>query len=323
MPARGVGVEARARGWDDCERATDAWIIVNSLSQTRAFFNFNSEYAEKNARGVKEFQKAGSKRVYPVYDVQKLSGSRPKAKPKAKPSPAKKNAAAKSGLFSFGTTKPTVKKPLVKKPLLSTKPTVKKPLAKKPLLSTKPMAKKPMVKKPLLSTKPMAKKPMVKKPLVKKPLLSTKPKAKPMMVYNKKPAFKPAVAKTRPVSSSSSRSLEETANLGFIAIIAGSFLLSVAILPGVADVALESIGIAYTLYFTYNYLLFEESRNEFRNTLDQFANGTGIDIPAFFDGVISAVSSVTDKLSEPKSYPKKTVVVPVSTDLVSSDSADE
>ena len=286
MPARGVGVEARARGWDDCERATDAWIIVNSLSQTRAFFNFNSEYAEKNARGVKEFQKAGSKRVYPVYDVQKLSGSRPKAKPKAKPSPAKKNAAAKSGLFSFGTTKPTVKKPLVKKPLLSTKPTVKKPLAKKPLLSTKP-------------------------------------KAKPMMVYNKKPAFKPAVAKTRPVSSSSSRSLEETANLGFIAIIAGSFLLSVAILPGVADVALESIGIAYTLYFTYNYLLFEESRNEFRNTLDQFANGTGIDIPAFFDGVISAVSSVTDKLSEPKSYPKKTVVVPVSTDLVSSDSADE
>ena len=284
-------MEARARGWDDCERATDAWIIVNSLSQTRAFFNFNSEYAEKNARGVKEFQKAGSKRVYPVYDVQKLSGSRPKAKPKAKPSPAKKNAAAKSGLFSFGTTKPTVKKPLVKKPLLS--------------------------------TKPMAKKPMVKKPLVKKPLLSTKPKAKPMMVYNKKPAFKPAVAKTRPVSSSSSRSLEETANLGFIAIIAGSFLLSVAILPGVADVALESIGIAYTLYFTYNYLLFEESRNEFRNTLDQFANGTGIDIPAFFDGVISAVSSVTDKLSEPKSYPKKTVVVPVSTDLVSSDSADE
>ena len=284
-------MEARARGWDDCERATDAWIIVNSLSQTRAFFNFNSEYAEKNARGVKEFQKAGSKRVYPVYDVQKLSGSRPKAKPKAKPSPAKKNAAAKSGLFSFGTTKPTVKKTLVKKPLLS--------------------------------TKPMAKKPMVKKPLAKKPLLSTKPKAKPMMVYNKKPAFKPAVAKTRPVSSSSSRSLEETANLGFIAIIAGSFLLSVAILPGVADVALESIGIAYTLYFTYNYLLFEESRNEFRNTLDQFANGTGIDIPAFFDGVISAVSSVTDKLSEPKSYPKKTVVVPVSTDLVSSDSADE
>ena len=284
-------MEARARGWDDCERATDAWIIVNSLSQTRAFFNFNSEYAEKNARGVKEFQKAGSKRVYPVYDVQKLSGSRPKAKPKAKPSPAKKNAAAKSGLFSFGTTKPTVKKPLVKKPLLS--------------------------------TKPMAKKQMVKKPLAKKPLLSTKPKAKPMMVYNKKPAFKPAVAKTRPVSSSSSRSLEETANLGFIAIIAGSFLLSVAILPGVADVALESIGIAYTLYFTYNYLLFEESRNEFRNTLDQFANGTGIDIPAFFDGVISAVSSVTDKLSEPKSYPKKTVVVPVSTDLVSSDSADE
>ena len=258
---------------------------MNSLAQTRAFFNFNSGYAEKNTRGVKEFQKAGSKRVYPVYDVQKLSGSRPKAKPKAKPSTAKKNAAAKSGLFSFGTTKPTVKKPLVKKPL--------------------------------------AKKPMAKKPMVKKPLLSTKPKAKPMMVYNKKPAFKPAVAKTRPVSSSSSRSLEETANFGFIAIIAGSFLLSVAILPGVADVALESIGIAYTLYFTYNYLLFEESRNEFRNTLDQFANGTGIDIPAFFDGVISAVSSVTDKLSEPKSYPKKTVVVPVSTDLVSSDSADD
>jgi hypothetical protein len=108
-------------------------------------------------------------------------------------------------------------------------------------------------------------------------------------------------------------SLQETANLGYYAIIAGGFLLSAAILPGIADVALESIGIAYTPYFTYNYCLFEESRDEFKSTLVKIEDTTGLDIPAFFDVIIGAATSVTDKInvkqSEPKAYPKKDVVI--------------
>jgi hypothetical protein len=88
-------------------------------------------------------------------------------------------------------------------------------------------------------------------------------------------------------------------------------LLSSAILPGIADVALEAIGILYTLYFTYNYCLFEESRDEFKSTLAKIESNTGLDIPAFFDFFVGAATSVTDKIniqSTPKVYPKKKVV---------------
>ena len=136
----------------------------------------------------------------------------------------------------------------------------------------------------------------------------------------KKPAARPMRSGS---SKSGGMSLQETADLGFLGIIAGSFLLSLAILPGVADVALEAIGIAYTLYFTYNYLLFEESREEFRNTLEEFAAGTGIDVPALFDSVIGAVSSVTDKVAASgkakTTYPKKDIVVPIGGDPVSTE----
>jgi hypothetical protein len=82
----------------------------------------------------------------------------------------------------------------------------------------------------------------------------------------------------------------------------------VAILPGIADVALETIGIAYTLYFTYNYLAFEESREKFKNTLENIESGTGIDIPSIFDSTIGALTDITSKVqssNQPRAYPKK------------------
>ena len=159
-------------------------------------------------------------------------------------------------------------------------------------------------KKPVVSKK----KPVVSK---KKPLVTKKPMVRAKPVMRPKPVRRAAPRRTRPASINNGMSLQETADLGYYAIIAGAFLLSSAILPGIADVALEAIGILYTLYFTYNYCLFEESRDEFKNTLAKIESNTGLDIPAFFDFFVGAATSVTDKIniqqSTPKVYPKKKV----------------
>jgi len=203
----------------------------------------------------------------------------------------------------FSTTKKVVSKPKPKP-----KPMVKAKTMKKVV---KPIVKKPIVKKPIVK-KPIVKKPIVKKPIatkvVRKPLLS----AKPRPAVKKAPVRRPAPVRRAPKPINTNLTLQQTADLGYAGILAGSGLLALAILPSVADVALETIGIAYTLYFTYNYLLFEESRDEFKATLEDIESGTGINIPAIFDGITSAVSDVTSKVnssSKPKAYPKKTETV--------------
>jgi len=218
---------------------------------------------------------------------------------KKKPAVAmKKPAVATKPLFAVSKPKATQKFVVAKKPLAkkAVKPTATmKAVAKKPTVATK----KIVAKKPMMATKVVAKKPLVaaKKPLVaaKKPMMMSKPK---MAVRSSKSASK---------SMNTTMTLKETADLGFAGIIAGSFLLSLAILPGIADVALETVGIAYTLYFTYNFLLFEESREDFKKSLADLESSTGIDIPAIFDSTIGAVSALTDKMasSSSASYPKK------------------
>ena len=108
------------------------------------------------------------------------------------------------------------------------------------------------------------------------------------------------------------RSTEDTITLFFDERLALEPERLLPTIPGIADVALEAIGILYTLYFTYNYCLFEESRDEFKNTLAKIESNTGLDIPAFFDFFVGAATSVTDKIniqqSTPKVYPKKKVV---------------
>jgi len=224
----------------------------------------------------------------------------------------------KSGVKSFkdaGSKKVTPAYNISK--LSSSKPKTK------PKAKPKPVAKKAVASTPMSlfgasKSKPLAKK-SAPKPVARKPMVSSKPKSKPVMAMKTTTTRR---MRSSGGSKSGGMSLKETADLGFVGIIAGSFLLSLAILPGIADVALEAIGIAYTLYFTYNYLLFEESREEFRNTLQEFAASTGIDVPALFDSAIGAVSSVTDKVSssgKKTTYPKKDIVVPVGGDPVSTE----
>ena len=203
-----------------------------------------------------------------------------------------------------------VKRKAPPKPLYKSKPRAKKVTAPKPV-KTKTQVKKVVAKKPIVSKK----KPIVskKKPVVskKKPLVTKKPMVRAKPVMRPKPVRRAAPRRTRPASVNNGMSLQQTADLGYYATIAGAFLLSAAILPGIADVALEAIGILYTLYFTYNYCLFEESRDEFKNTLADIESNTGLDIPAFFDFFVGAATSVTDKIniqSTPKVYPKKKVV---------------
>ena len=217
-----------------------------------------------------------------------------------------------------------VKRKAPPKPLYKSKPRAKKVTAPKPV-KTKTQVKKVVTKKPIVAKKKAIvskKKPVVpkkkaivskKKPVVskKKPLVTKKPMVRAKPVMRPKPVRRAAPRRTRPASINNGMSLQETADLGYYAIIAGAFLLSSAILPGIADVALEAIGILYTLYFTYNYCLFEESRDEFKNTLAKIESNTGLDIPAFFDFFVGAATSVTDKIniqqSTPKVYPKKKV----------------
>ena len=278
--ATGEGARGRRARVRETNRKTRAY----SRAQTKAIFGFGSSTkADATKPKVKGYMDAGA-------GTQKRT---PVVKKVVKPRPV----VAK-------------KKPIVKKPLIASKPkaTVKKVVvAKKPLAkkAVKPlmMTKKVVAKKPVVAKKIVAKKPMMatKKVVAKKPLVSRKP----MMKAKPRPAGRRVAAK-KPINTT--MSLKQTADLGFAGIIAGSFLLSLAILPGIADVALETIGIAYTLYFTYNYLLFEESREDFKNTLEDLESSTGIDIPAIFDSAIGAVSSITDKVSTSSSktsYPKK------------------
>ena len=217
-----------------------------------------------------------------------------------------------------------VKRKAPPKPLYKSKPRAKKVTAPKPV-KTKTQVKKVVTKKPIVAKKKAIvskKKPVVpkkkaivskKKPVVskKKPLVTKKPMVRAKPVMRPKPVRRAAPRRTRPASINTGMSLQQTADLGYYATIAGAFLLSSAILPGIADVALEAIGILYTLYFTYNYCLFEESRDEFKNTLAKIESNTGLDIPAFFDFFVGAATSVTDKIniqqSTPKVYPKKKV----------------
>jgi len=257
-------------------------------SQTKALFNLKPAADEPKKLEVRRYMDAGkgTKVVKRKAPPKPLIKSKPRAKKVVAPKPVK--------------AKTQVKKVVAKKP--AAKPLFAKKPAAKPLFAKKPAAKKPIVAK---------KKPIVakKKPTVRpKPMMSLKPKP-----AKRAPAKRAPARRTRKASISTGMSLQETANLGYYAIIAGGFLLSAAILPGIADVALEAIGIAYTLYFTYNYCLFEESRDEFKSTLVKIEDTTGLDIPAFFDIIIGAATSVTDKInvkqSEPKAYPKKDVVI--------------
>ena len=191
-------------------------------------------------------------------------------KPKPKPKPAKKPAFAKKPpakkaapaakakpLFSFGTakkaapTKATAKKS--KYNITKTAGTVKK---------SKPTTFK--------TVNIGAKKPAAKQPMGVKPMGGAKAAAPPR-------APKPAVYDRDTVGT-----------VGVASIFAGTFLLTLAALPAATESALEVIGIGYSGYFLYNWVVNPESRGELDKTLTKIDDETGINL--------KKVASVTGEL---------------------------
>merc|ERR1712159_883802 len=175
--------------------------------ETKAMFNFTPADEPKKLE-VRRYMDAGkgTKLVKRKAPPKPLYKSKPRAKKVTAPKPVK--------------TKTQVKKVVTKKPIVAKKKAIvskKKPVVpkKKAIVSKK----KPVVSK---------KKPVVSK---KKPLVTKKPMVRAKPVMRPKPVRRAAPRRTRPASINNGMSLQETADLGYYAIIAGAFLLSSAILP--------------------------------------------------------------------------------------------
>ena len=239
----------------------------------------------------------------------------PKAKVKGLYGPTGRNGAApkKSGFISL-KPKPAAKpaaKPVAKKPVAK-KPVAKKPAAK-PLFSfgAKPAAKpavKPAPKKSGFGfgAKPAAtgtvKKSVSKYNITKtkgtvvkkKPIVRTKPIAtvKISAPTPAKPASPPREVK--PVQYDK----ETVGTLGVASVFAGTFILTLAVIPTALETALEVIGIYYTAYFTYNYITDSSSRDDFGKKLDEINDSTGLDLKKVAQVTGELAGDTSKKLAE-------------------------
>jgi len=249
-------------------------------------FQVNAFFGKKDAGPKKkEVKKA---KVKPMYAAGKP------AKPAEKKSP-----------FSFGASKPAAKKP-VKKMSGGTVifKRADKPAAKKPAAAAKPLfsfgssaaAKKPAAaaKKPLVKKKPM----FAKKATgtVKKAAPAKKAIA-PKLPPSKRAAPPPAAAKSVP-KVSVKVDPEKAADFTLVAIFAGGFLATLALLPSVVEVGLQTIGTGYTLYFAYRYFLFQESRDEFADKLEDLEESTGIDLAKVASATGGLVAGASKAVTE-------------------------
>ena len=221
------------------------------------------------------------------------------------------------------TAKPPAKKPIAKKPVAKpiakkkpvAKPTAKPKPAAKPLFSfgaakPKPAAKGTMVKKvtPAAKSKYTIKKfdgSQIKKKSTsfktvdysKKPKPAVKPAGgygiKPMgggSVIKSKPAYKAPKAKTL--------NAEQTGTLGVAGIFAGTFLLTLAVLPTALETALEVIGIGYTSFFTYNWITNPSARSDLDKALTEIDDATGINVKKIAAVTGELAESTSKKLAE-------------------------
>ena len=225
--------------------------------------------------------------------------------------------------------KPATAKPPAKKPI------AKKPIAKKPIAKKKPVAKKPAAKpkpaaRPLFSfgaakPKPAAKGTMVKKvtPAAKSKYTikkfdgsqikkkstsfktvdySKKPKpVKPAGGYGIKPMGGGSVIKSKPAykaPKAKTLSAEQTATLGVAGIFAGTFLLTLAVLPTAFETALEVIGIGYTSFFTYNWITNPSARSDLDKALTDIDDATGINVKKIAAVTGELAESTSKKLAE-------------------------
>ena len=153
---------------------------------------------------------------------------------------------------------------------------------KKAPAGPKKAAVKPMFGKP--KAKPAAKKPVAKKPVAKKPV-AKKPAAKPMGV---RPMGGAKASSAPPAPKPAVYDRETVGTAGVASIFAGTFLLTLAALPAATEAALEVIGIGYSGYFLYNWVVNPESRGELDKTLTKIDDETGINL--------KKVASVTGEL---------------------------
>ena len=200
----------------------------------------------------------GKRKPAPKPAKKPLFGKKPAAK---KPAPA-----AKAPLFSFGTakkaapTKATTKKS--KYNITKTAGTVKK---------SKPTTFK--------TVNIGAKKPAATRPSGVRPMGGARAAAPP-------PAPKPAVYDRETVGT-----------VGVASIFAGTFMLTLAALPAATESALEVIGIGYSGYFLYNWVVNPESRGELDKTLTKIDDETGINLKKVASVSVGLVADASKALA--------------------------
>lgn len=209
--------------------------------------------------------------------------------------------------------KPPAKKPLVKKaapkPIAKKKPVAKKAAAKKPAAKSffsfgsskpKPAAKGTMVKKvtPAAKSKYTIKKTagsQIKKSTTsfKTVDYSKKKPVRPAGGYGVKPMGGGSAIKSKPViraPKAKTLNSDEVGTLGVAGIFAGTFLLTLAVLPSAFETALEVIGIGYTAFFTYNWITNPSASGDLDKVLTEIDDATGINV--------KKIASVTGELAE-------------------------
>ena len=205
--------------------------------------------------------------------------------------------------------------------LFGKKPAAKKPPAKKPLVkkaAPKPIAAKKPAAKPFFSfgsskPKPAAKGTMVKKVTpagsqIKKSTTSFKTvdysKKKPVRPaggYGVKPMGGGSAIKSKPViraPKAKTLNSDEVGTLGVAGIFAGTFLLTLAVLPSAFETALEVIGIGYTAFFTYNWITNPSASGDLDKVLTEIDDATGINVKKIASVTGELADSTSKKLAE-------------------------
>jgi hypothetical protein len=207
--------------------------------------------------------------------------------------------------------KPAAKKPPAKKPLV--KKAAPKPIAKKKPVAKKAAAKKPAAK-PFFSfgsskPKPAAKGTMVKKvtPAAKSTTsfktvdYSKKKPVRPAGGYGVKPMGGGSAIKSKPViraPKAKTLNSDEVGTLGVAGIFAGTFLLTLAVLPSAFETALEVIGIGYTAFFTYNWITNPSASGDLDKVLTEIDDATGINVKKIASVTGELADSTSKKLAE-------------------------
>ena len=122
---------------------------------------------------------------------------------------------------------------------------------------------------------------------------SKKKPVRPAGGYGVKPMGGGSAIKSKPViraPKAKTLNSDEVGTLGVAGIFAGTFLLTLAVLPSAFETALEVIGIGYTAFFTYNWITNPSASGDLDKVLTEIDDATGINV--------KKIASVTGELAE-------------------------